>query len=53
MIFLELSGKLIFLFPKNMISKKAWKYDILCIFSKDGISFSYEYEITLLSKKQR
>ena len=30
-----------------------WKYDIFCIFGKDGISFSYKYDITILSKKQR
>ena len=65
MIFLELSGNIIFLFPKTMIlffrrkmkdrlfQTNTWKYDIFCIFGKDGISFSYKYDITILSKKQR
>ena len=65
MIFLLSSGKMAFLFPENMIfflwtenerwffSKYTWKYDVLCMLGKDSISFSYKYEITLLSKKQR
>ena len=59
------SEKMALLFPENMIffsmdgkwrwyfSKNTWKYDVFCIFGRDGISFSYKYEITLLSKKQR
>ena len=65
MIFLLSSGKMAFLFPKNVIffprtetkrwsfSKNTWKYDDFCILGKDGISFSYKCEITLLSKRQR
>ena len=65
LIFLVLSGAMIFLSPKNMMlflrwkikdhlsQKDAWKYDIFCIFGKDGIFVSYIYDITLLSKKQR
>ena len=53
-----------FLFPEHTIflqteserwsfSKYTSKYDVFCIFGKDGTSFSYKYETTLLSKKQR
>ena len=60
MIFLVLSGKMIF-FPKIWFysldgnerwsfSKNTWKCDIFCVFGKDGISISYKYDITLLSK---
>ena len=34
-------------------SKNTWKYHVFCIFGNDGISISYKYDITLLSKKQR
>ena len=37
----------------NHDNNNTWKYNIFCIFGKDGISFSYKYDITLLSKKQR
>ena len=59
-IFLALSGKMILLFPENLIiffrrkmkdnhsQKNTWKYNIFCIFSKDDISFSDKYDITLL-----
>ena len=35
-----------------IVLKNKWKYDVFCIFGKDGISFSYKHEITLLPKKQ-
>ena len=57
MIFLVSSGKMAFLLLggkwKMIVLKNKWKYDVFCIFGKDGISFSYKHEITLLSKKQR
>ena len=34
-------------------SKNTWKYDIFCIFGKDGISLSYKDDITILLKKER
>ena len=37
---------------KDDLSQNIWKYDVFCIFCKDGISFSDKYEITPLSKKQ-
>ena len=58
MIFLVSSTKMAFLFRKYCMivfpwtenerwsfSKHTWKYDVFCIFGKDGISFSYKYEI--------
>ena len=60
----DLSRKMVY-FPENMIlffrrkmiddlfQKYTWKYKVLRIFGKDGISFSYKYGITQLSKKQR
>ena len=65
MIFLLPSGKMVFLFPENVIfflwtenerssfTKNTWKYGVFCMFGKDGISFSYKYEIICLSKTQR
>ena len=50
-IFLVSPRKMAFPFPENLIfflyteserwsfSKNAWKYDVFCIFAKDGISF--------------
>ena len=35
------------------MSKNSSKYDVFCIFGKDGTSFSYKYDITLLSKKAK
>ena len=64
LLFLLLSGKMIFLFPENMIllfrqrmkdhicHKNTWKYDIFCIFGKDGISFSDKYDITFSQKRK-
>ena len=47
--------KIIFLKKKKRKKEKknACKHDILLIFGKNGISFSYKYDITLLPKKQR
>ena len=58
MIFLVSSTKMAFLFRKYCMivfpwtenerwsfSKHTWKYDVFCMFGKDGISFSYKYEI--------
>ena len=65
MIFLLPSGKMAFLFPENTIfflrtenercsfSKNTWKYDVFYMFGKDGVSFSYKYEMTLLLKKAK
>ena len=65
MIFLLSSGKTALLFPEKVIfflrkenerwsfSKNTWKYDVFCMFGKNGISFSYKYEIIPLSIKQR
>ena len=65
MIYLVSSGKMACLFLENMIffsmvENERWsflkntrKYNVFSIFCKDGITFSYRYEITLLSKKQR
>ena len=62
MNFLVLSRKMIFLFLENMIlffrrkmkddlsQKNTRKYDIFCIFSNDGISFSYKAKYDLLPK---
>ena len=41
------------IFRRKMKDENTWKYDVFCMFAKDAISFSYKYEITLLSKKQR
>ena len=39
---------------KDYLSPKGTKkYDIFRIFGKDGISFSYKYDITFLPKRQR
>ena len=40
---------------KNDLSQKIHgnTIHVFCIFGKDGISFSYEYKITLLSKKSK
>ena len=64
MIFFVLLGEMVFfsrkydliLQTKNerwSFSKNTWKYDIFCIFAKDGISISCKYDITLLSKTRR
>ena len=64
MIFHVSSGKMAFLFPKNMLplwtenekssfSKNTWKYNVFCILGKDAISFSYKQEITPLTKKAK
>ena len=37
----------------NHDNNNTWKYNIFCIFDKDGIYFSCKYDNTLLSKKQR
>ena len=37
----------------NHDNNNTWKYNIFCIFGKDGIYFSCKYDNTLLSKKQR
>ena len=64
MIFLLSSRKTAFLFPENMIffygrkmkdhlsQKNTWKYYVFCMFCKDGVSFSYKYEITLCQKSK-
>ena len=36
----------------RLFQTNTWKYDIFCIFGKDGISFSYKYDITILSKSK-
>ena len=54
MIFLVSSGKMAFLFLKNMMffSRRKVKDGVLCVFGKGGVSFPYKHEITLLSEKQ-
>ena len=64
LIFFVLSGRIIFLFPKNKIlffrrkvkdnisPENTWNYDIFCIFSNNDIWFSHKYGITLFSKKR-
>ena len=37
----------------NLSQKNSWKFDTFCIFRKDEFSFSYKYDITFLSKKER
>ena len=37
----------------GLSQKNTWKYDIFCIFGKDGISLSYKDYITILLKKER
>ena len=37
----------------DLSQKNTWKSGVFCISSKNGISFSYKYDITFLPKKQR
>ena len=37
---------------KSNLSQKILENGIFCLFGKGGITFSYKYNITLLSKKQ-
>ena len=65
MILLVPSGKMIFFFPENMIlfyrrkmkddlsQENTRKYDVFCIFGKDGASFSYKHEINLSKTYQK
>ena len=53
-LFVKFSYLTVFLFAIVVaVMSHRGKYDIFCIFRKDGISFSYKYDTALLSKKQR